>query len=256
MSAPADQTPKPDEPVVDKPADTTPGGADKPVGDKPADTTPEKTEKEKEEEEQAKQDAKIAKQLCNIVERSLEQLKPILELMTDHLNKASEKPKDEVDEEKLVDTVKPLIEQATGILKDTYGQIKGADPTGKLQNRAKQNAHEGRNATPEEQRLAEGLSKLTGDVTKTIENAKEKLKGMPHAQNKLGPLLAMLQDPLFQILSAVGLLLNGVLTLVGNLLNGLGLGGIVGGLLKGLQLDKLLGGLGLGGLTKSLGGKK
>jgi len=245
MSAPVDQTPKPDEPVVDKP-----------VADKPADTTPDKTEKEKEEEEQAKQDAKIAKQCADIVEHALERIAPLLTLMNDHLNKACEKPKDEVDEEKLVEAVKPLIEQATGILKDALGQIKGADPTGKIQNRAKQNSKEGRNATPEEQRLAEGLAKLTGDVTKAIENAKEKLKGMPHAENKLGPLLAMLQDPLFQILSAVGLLLNGVLTLVGNLLGGLGLGGIVGGLLKGLQLDKLLGGLGLGGLTKALGGKK
>jgi len=176
--------------------------------------------------------------------------------MTEHLNKAASKPKDEVDEEKLVETVKPLIEQATGILKDTHGQIKGADPSGKVQSRAKQNSAEGRNSTPDEQRLADGLAKLTGDVTKAIENAKEKLKGMPHAKNKLGPLLAMLQDPLFQILSAVGLLLNGVLTLVGNILNGLGLGNIVGGLLKGLQLDKLLGGLGLGGLSKSLGGGK
>lgn len=54
----------------------------------------------------------------------------------------------------------------------------------------------------------------------------------------------------------MGLLLTGVLNLVGRLLNGLGLGGLVNGLLGGLGIDKLLGGLGLGGLTDSLGGGK
>lgn len=53
-------------------------------------------------------------------------------------------------------------------------------------------------------------------------------------------------EPLFQILSAVGLLLNGVLGLVGGILDGLGLGGLLRGLLNGLGLSKLLKGLGLG----------
>jgi hypothetical protein len=54
-------------------------------------------------------------------------------------------------------------------------------------------------------------------VTKTIQNAKEKIRDMPHAKNALGPMLDLLGDPLFQIISAVGLLLNGVLSLLGNL---------------------------------------
>jgi len=44
---------------------------------------------------------------------------------------------------------------------------------------------------------------------------------MPHAQKNLGPLLDLLGDPLFQIISAVGLLLNGVLSLLGNLVRNL-----------------------------------
>lgn len=56
-------------------------------------------------------------------------------------------------------------------------------------------------------------------MTKTIQNAKDKIKDMPHAKKNLGPLLDLLGDPLFQIISAVGLLLNGVLTLVGNLVS-------------------------------------
>ena len=43
-------------------------------------------------------------------------------------------------------------------------------------------------------------------------------------------------------------MLTGVLNLVGQLLNGLGLGGLVNGLLGGLGINKLLSGLGLGGL--------
>ncbi len=71
---------------------------------------------------------------------------------------------------------------------------------------------------------------------------------MPHAKKKLNPLWALLTEPLFQIIAAVGLLLTGVLNLVGKLLNGLGLGGLVNGLLGGLGINKLLSGLGLGGL--------
>ena len=70
---------------------------------------------------------------------------------------------------------------------------------------------------------------------------------MPHASKKLNPLWALLSEPLFQIIAAVGLLLSGVLGLVGKLLGGLGLGGLLDGLLGGLGLDKLFDSLGLGG---------
>jgi len=238
--------------------DTTRNDDGPTLQDNTADTTkPEETPKDPGEdgglsEEEYK---KYATRLADIVDRGLEKCEPILEMITTHINKANDTPKDELDEEKLVDNVKPLIEQASGILNDVLGQIKGVDPSGEIQNKAKRNAQDHK-ATGEEQRLAEGLTKLTEKVTKTIENAKQKLKGMPHAENKLGPLLSMLSDPLFQILSGVGLLLNGVLTLVGNLLNGLGLGGILNGLLNGLGLNKLLGSLGLGSLSKALAGDK
>jgi hypothetical protein len=93
-------------------------------------------------------------------------------------------------------------------------------------------------------------------VVTTIDNAKKKISDMPHAKKKLNPLWALLTEPLFQIIAAVGLLLTGVLGLVGKLLNGLGLGGLVNGLLGGLGIDKLLGGLGLGSISEALGGGK
>ena len=108
---------------------------------------------------------------------------------------------------------------------------------------------------------------------------------MPHAKEQLNPLWGLLTEPLFQILAAVGLLLNGVLELVGRLvsftypvilslrfrmslhcvsslltlqlqLNGLGLGGIVNNLLGGLGLTNVLKGLGVGGVVDALTGKK
>ena len=107
--------------------------------------------------------------------------------------------------------------------------------------------------------MANGLKELTTNVVKTIDNAKKRIADMPHAKKKLNPLWVLLTEPLFQIIAAVGLLLSGVLGLVGKLLNGLGLGGLVNGLLGVLGVDKLLGGLGLRTITGSLGlggGKK
>ena len=142
--------------------------------------------------------------------------------------------------------MKPLIEQAAGELEDINHDVRGMDPDGRIQTQAKTKAAS-REATPEEYRLAELLKTLTGEIETTIENAKKKLAGMPHARDSLNPLWGLLTEPLFQILAAVGLLLNGVLGLVGRLLGGLGLGGIVNHLLGSLGLDKIM---------KSILGKK
>lgn len=174
------------------------------------------------------------------------------------MEKADRTPKEELDEEKLVNDVKPLLEEGNRILQECNGAIRGLDPDGHIAAQAKARAASGE-ATPEEHRVAEQLKELTTVVVKTIDNAKKRIQDMPHAKKKLNPLWALLTEPLFQIIAAVGLLLAGVLGLVGKLLNGLGLGGLVSGLLGGLGVDKLLGGLGLGSLVDSLGlgsGKK
>lgn len=132
------------------------------------------------------------------------------------VDKANNTPSEDLDEDALVDKLKPVIEQATAVLNDSLGKIKGMDPEGLEAHKATRN-YEDHNASPEEQRLAKALTELTGNVTKTIDNAKNKIKDMPKAGPQLGALLGLLQEPLFQILSAVGLLLNGVLSLVGNL---------------------------------------
>jgi len=175
-----------------------------------------------------------------------------------HVEKADRTPKEELDEEELVNQVKPLLEEGGRILQECNGALRGLDPDGSIAATAKARAAQG-NATQEEHRLAELLKDLTTNVVKTVDNARKRISDMPHAKKKLNPLWGLLTEPLFQIIAAVGLLLSGVLGLVGKLLNGLGLGGLVNGILGGLGIDKLLGGLGLGSIAESLGlggGKK
>lgn len=104
---------------------------------------------------------------------------------------AEAKPKDELDEQKLVETVKPLIEQGSAILNEANGVIRGLDPDGRLQANAKGKTS-GRDATSEEHQLAEVLKELSGSVTQTIEQAKKKIAGMPHAKKELNPLWGLL----------------------------------------------------------------
>ncbi|KAJ5739386.1 hypothetical protein N7533_012170 [Penicillium manginii] len=207
---------------------------------------------ELEAQAKAEQDRQLAEKMCNILRQTLDQVKPVCKQISEQLEKADRTPKDELDEEKLVQAVKPLIEQAGHILQECNGAIRALDPDGRIAATAKARASS-RDATPEEYQLADMLKELTETVVKTIDNGKKRIADMPHAKKKLNPLWALLSEPLFQIIAAVGLLLSGVLGLVGKLLDGLGLGGLLNGLLGGLGLDKLINGLGLGSLTDALG---
>jgi hypothetical protein len=213
----------------------------------------EEEEEESDEEKQKKQDAELADKMAGICQQTLERIQPVLKQITEYIEQADRTPRDELDEEELVNNVKPLIEEGSRILQECNGSLRGLDPDGRIAQQAKGRAQT-REATPEEYRLADLLKELTTTVVTTIDNAKKKISDMPHAKKKLNPLWSLLTEPLFQIIAAVGLLLSGVLGLVGRLLNALGLGGLVNGLLGGLGIDKLLGGLGLGSLTEMLGG--
>ena len=207
------------------------------------------TEEELAEAAKREEEAEIAKQMANICQKTLEDVQPICKQIKEHMDKADRTPKDELDEEELVNNVKPLIEEAGRKLQECNGSLRGLDPDGHIAAQAKGRAGTGE-ATPEEHRLADTLKELTGTVVTTVDDAKKKLNDMPYAKKKLNPLFGLMTQPLFQILAAVGLLLAGVLGLVGQLLNGLGLGGITNGLLGGLGIDKLLGSFGLGGGDK------
>jgi hypothetical protein len=202
------------------------------------------TEEELAEAAKREEEREIAEKMGAICTQTLERVQPICKQITEYMEKADRTPKDELDEEELVNQVKPLIEEAGRILQECNGSLRGLDPDGRIAAQAKGRAGTGE-ATPEEYRLAETLKELTTTVVTTIDNAKKKLNDMPHAKKKLNPLWALMTQPLFQILAAVGLLLAGVLGLVGQLLNGLGLGGLVNGLMGGLGINKLLESFGL-----------
>lgn len=213
-----------------------------------------KSEEQLKEEAEEEEYRKIADQMSQSIQTSLDKIKPILKNITDTIDDEEAKPQKERDEQKLVDTVKPLIEQGSAILEECNGAIRGLDPSGRIAKQA-QAKTSARKATPEEYHLADLLAQLSGEVSTTIDKAKKKVRNMPHAKKELSPLWNILQSPLLQILSAVGLLLTGVLGLVGNILNGLGLGSIVNSLLGGIGLNKILEGFGLGDALK-LGRKK
>ncbi|GAB0133062.1 hypothetical protein EsDP_00001478 [Epichloe bromicola] len=216
---------------------------------------PTESSEDKEKREQQAKDKELAGQLAASIEQSLDKIRPILKMITDKVDKAESSPKEELYEEQLVREVKPLIEEGNKILTESNGVIRGMDPDGRIQRNAKHKSAT-KDATPEEHHLAEVLKELTGNVTETIDNARRKIEGMPHAKKELNPLWGLLSEPLGQIIAAVGLLLNGVLALVGRLLSGLGLGGLLDNLLGSLGLNKVLDGLGLGSSVGALTGKK
>ncbi|KAJ5218189.1 uncharacterized protein N7498_000288 [Penicillium cinerascens] len=210
------------------------------------------TAEEQEATAKTEQDRQLAERMCHILRQTLEQVKPICKMIQEKLASAERKSKEDLDEEKLVKDVKPLLEEGGRMLQECNGSIRALDPDGRIAATAKARAQT-RDATPEEYQLADMLKELTETVVKTIDNGKKAIADMPHAKKKLNPLFGLLSEPLFQIIAAVGLLLSGVLGLVGRLLDGLGLGGLLNGILGGLGLDKLIDGLGLGSLTGALG---
>jgi len=194
------------------------------------------------------EEAALAQKIGDIISNALERVKPVLDMINKTLEKAEyDQRNDKLDEEELVRNLKPLLEQGTTILNETYGSIKALDPTGNIARNAK-NRSAAHQATPQEYYLAEQLSKLTEIVQKTIDNAQAKIKDMPKAKKEIHPLLIALQNPLVQIVAAVGLLLAGVLGLVRQILSGLGLGGLVDNLLGAVGLNKLVDSLGLGSI--------
>ncbi|OGM42783.1 LEA domain protein [Aspergillus bombycis] len=212
---------------------------------------------ELEEQKKAEEDKQLAKKMSAIIGQTLDRVRPICKMITEHIERAERTPKEELDEERLVKDVKPLLEEGGRILQECNGAIRALDPDGRIAATAKARAasHE---ASPEEYALADQIKEMADTVVSCIENGKKKIADMPHAKRQLNPLWALLSEPLFQIIAAVGLLLTGVLGLVGRLLEGLGLGPLVHRLLGGLGLDKLLDSLGLTSITDALGitGKK
>ncbi|KAJ3928737.1 MAG: hypothetical protein NXY57DRAFT_1019775 [Lentinula lateritia] len=216
---------------------------------------PPSTTNEDRTDEEKKNEAEIAERLSRLIEDANSRVVPLTKMIRKHIENMEARPDDDKNEDELVQQVRPLLQQAEKIMNECQGMMKGADPDNKISDKAKrhQQTHK---ATPEEQRLAEALKVMIGEVGGTIEWAKDKLDSFPKAKRDLGPLLDALGQPLTQIVSGVAMLLAGVLNLVNNLLSGLGLSGLLTGILGATGLDKIFIGLGLGNLFPNANKKK
>ncbi|KAJ7121912.1 hypothetical protein C8R46DRAFT_861500, partial [Mycena filopes] len=195
-------------------------------------------------EQQKETDRQLAERLSTLIEEANEKCQPLCKMIRKHIENMDARKEEDRDEAELVKNVKPLLEQVEKILNETNGAIRGADPDKRLSNKATRNMHDHK-ATPEEQRLAEGLKIMIQDVGGTVEWARDKLDSFPKAKKDLGPLLDAIGQPLTQIVGGVALLLAGVLNLVGRLLSGLGLDSLLKGIVAATGLDKIYRGLGL-----------
>ncbi|VDB91490.1 unnamed protein product [Peniophora sp. CBMAI 1063] len=193
---------------------------------------------------QSQEERELANRLAGIIENANQRVGPIIKNIRSNIEQFKAKKEDDRDEQKLIDSTKPLIQQAEKELNEANGAIKGADPDNRLSNQATRN-YEAHDATQEEQRLADALGTLVKDVGGTIEWAKNEINSLPKAKKDLGPLLDALGQPLTQIVGGVGMLVAGVLNLLGNILSGLGLDGLLKGIIGATGLDKIYKGLGL-----------
>jgi len=188
---------------------------------------------------------KVEQRLCEIVDGAVKGIKPWLTMMVDRCEEAEHKKRKgtEFDEKEFVESIKPVIKKAHDLLQGALSDINTLDPEKKCQRRAQRNAEDNK-ASPKQQKIADGLKELTTTVQKAIEDCKKRIADMPEAKSELDQLFGMLSEPLFQILSAVGLLVYGVLNLLGQILDAIGLGGALRGVLDGLGLGKLIKALG------------
>ncbi|KAF3941824.1 hypothetical protein ABW19_dt0208908 [Dactylella cylindrospora] len=183
---------------------------------------------------------KVLKRMAQIVDRGLDKVKPLLEMIDQAIDEAEKKKENnELDEDAFVSKMKPLIENAHGTMQSTLDQIKALDPDNKFERLAKRHVEDAQ-ATADEKLLIDGCNELSTRVQATIDKGRKAIEGMPKAKKELGPLFSLLSEPLLQILGAVGLLVAGVLNLLANILNALGLGGALTQVLQGLRITNLL----------------
>jgi len=209
------------------------------------------TDEQKQQQADEEERVKIMKRMANIVDKGLDKVKPLLEMIDQTIDEAEKKKENgELDEDAFVQKMKPLIENAHGVMQSTLDQIKALDPENKFERLAKRHVEDSQ-ASPEEKQVVDGCNELSNAVKATIDKGRKAIEGMPKAKKELGPLFNLLSEPLLQILGAVGLLVAGVLNLLANILNGLGLGGALTQVLQGLRITNLLDAMGY-----SIGGKK
>ena len=110
-------------------------------------------------------DREVARKIGNIVQQSLTQVEPVCKQITHLIDKVDSTPDDQVDEKKLVEDLKPLIEQGNRILQECNGGILGLDPEGRIVGRSRAGTHD--DVTAEEYHLA-GVLGLVGQLLRLM----------------------------------------------------------------------------------------
>lgn len=217
-----------------------------PEGVKEDEISEEEKQKLLDEEERKK----VMYRMARIVEKGVDKVKPLLTMIDDGVDEGlKKKEQGELDEDAFVNKMKPLIENAHAVMQSTFDQIKALDPDNKFEKLAKRNVEDAQ-ASADEKTVIDGCQELSTSVKNTIDKGKKAIEGMPKAKKELGPLFNLLSEPLLQILGAVGLLVAGVLNLLANILNALGLGGALTQVLSGLRITNLLESMGYNIKTK------
>ncbi|KAK6332275.1 hypothetical protein TWF696_002995 [Orbilia brochopaga] len=202
------------------------------------------TDEQKQEAADEEERKKVLHRMAEIVDKGLDKVKPLLEMIDQTIDEAEKKKENgELDEEAFVSKMKPLIENAYAVMQSTLDQIRALDPDHKFERLAKRNVEDSKGSA-DEQAVIEGCKELSTRVQATIDKGRKAIEGMPKAKKELGPLFSLLSEPLLQILGAVGLLVAGVLNLLANILNALGLGGALTQVIQGLRIDKMLDAMG------------
>jgi hypothetical protein len=229
----------------------TEGSKDEKEGETEAPKEEEISEEEKQRLADEEERAKVMKRMAQIVDKGLDKVKPLLEMIDQAIDEAEKKKENhELDEDAFVSKMKPLIENAHAVMQSTLDQIKALDPDNKFEKLARRHVEDAQ-ASADEKQIIDGCNELSTRVKETIDKGKKAIEGMPKAKKELGPLFSLLSEPLLQILGAVGLLVAGVLNLLANILNALGLGGALTQVLQGLRINNLLEAMGY-----TVGGKK
>ncbi|KAI9371055.1 hypothetical protein BJX61DRAFT_544026 [Aspergillus egyptiacus] len=182
-------------------------------------------------------DARLEQEMCSILKLTQDAVAPLCEQITEYIDKADNTPKANLDEEALVQQIKPLIEKAGTTLQECKTALRSLDPNGHIAATAEALSSMAEDADVKNE-VASLLKELTQTVAGTIDTGRRLIEEMPLVKRKINPLWPLLSEPLIQIIAAVGLLVSGVIDLLSKLLDGLGLGGIFRSLLGGLGVDK------------------
>ncbi|KAL4950597.1 hypothetical protein BDW69DRAFT_187227 [Aspergillus filifer] len=178
----------------------------------------------------------LAEQMCVIVRQIKNNVESLCSRITLRLDEADRTPKDQLDERQVVQDVKPLIEEAGKALQDCKGALSAIGPNNHMAETMVTGIPQ--MASDAEHELAELLQELAEVVMDTITNGRHLVVNMSRIRKGINPQWPLMSEPLFQILSTVGLLLNGLYGLFTRMVDAVWLGKALRGFLAAYGIDQ------------------